>query len=162
MSSRVDPNAPRGLPDGEFSEIHLAARARDVDRVKAQLDSGMPVDLRNPTLANGDGGNTPLWFAAQGPWEGGLPVARLLLESGADVNAGCEHGWSPVHIAAVWGHGDVVQLLHGAGADMNGRDADGRTPEECARYFYEWRCQHMPEEARRDAVEYFDSLTSDH
>ena len=85
-------DAPRGTVEGEFHPIHSAARMRDVAAVVKEVESGVDVDVVCERLKNGDGGNTALWFAAQGPWSGGIDVAKVLVDAGADVNRQCEHG----------------------------------------------------------------------
>jgi ankyrin repeat protein len=45
-------------------------------------------------------------------------VARVLLARGADVNRGNSIGRTPIHIAALEGHEEVVTLLLRAGADI--------------------------------------------
>ena len=39
-----------------------------------------------------------------------------------------EHGWTAVMLADSNRHGDIVQYLHQAGADVNIKDSDGSTP----------------------------------
>lgn len=99
---------------------------RDAQTVQNELSAGVDVDLLNGRAQNGDGGNTALWFAAQGPTSG-CEVARLLIDAGADVNLRCEHGRTALHIAAAWGHLDVVQLLLEHGADPDMCDDEGLT-----------------------------------
>ena len=127
MSRANDQDAPRGTVETYFAPIHSAARMRDLAEVKRQLELGAQVDELNGRAKNGDGGNTPLWFACQGPWPGGLPLVSLLLEAGADVDRPCEHGTTALHLATSWGHVDVVQRLLTAGATSSVKDADGRT-----------------------------------
>ena len=125
--------AARGSVETRFDPIHAAARARDADRVRRLLSEGVEVDGLNGQAPNGDGGNTALWFACQGPVPGGLEVARLLVEAGADVNRPGEHGYTPLHMAAQWGHLDVVAFLAGKGAVVDAlADLDG-TPLDMAR-----------------------------
>uniref|UniRef100_A0A8C0U042 Protein phosphatase 1 regulatory subunit 27 n=1 Tax=Cyanistes caeruleus TaxID=156563 RepID=A0A8C0U042_CYACU len=45
-----------------------------------------------------------------------LPLVRLLLDSGADVNARDAELWTPLHAAATCGHLGLVQLLLQRGA----------------------------------------------
>ena len=119
-----------------FDPIHSAARMRDVQTVRHELDAGVDVDVVNGRAENGDGGNTALWFAAQGPWPNGVDVARVLIEAGADVNKQCEHGRTALHMAAAWGHADVVQLLMEHGASPKIVDDEGMTPPMVAQDGY--------------------------
>jgi len=75
-------------------------------------------------------GRTPLHLAAS---RGHLDVARLLVESGADVDARSEFGYTPLHVAAMEGYLDVARLLVESGADVDARDKKGRTPLDLAR-----------------------------
>ena len=109
---------------------------RDVEAVRRELAAGVDVDVVNGRAENGDGGNTALWFAAQGPWPNGVAVARVLLEAGADVNKQCEHGRTALHMAAAWGHADVAQLLLENGANPTIVDGEGMAPPNVARLGY--------------------------
>ena len=133
----TDPKvAPWGTVETRFDPIHSAARMRDVEAVRQELAAGVDVDVVNGRAENGDGGNTALWFAAQGPWPNGVDVARVLIEAGADVNKQCEHGRTALHMAAAWGHADVVQLLLENGANPTIVDEEGMTPPMVARDGY--------------------------
>ena len=121
-----------GRVETNFAPIHSAARLRDVAGVKHALESGVEVDLLNGKAKNGDGGNSALWFACQGP-TCGLDVAKLLVEAGANVNLACEHGRTPLHIATAWGQLKVVQFLVEAGARADCVNSLGQTPLEMAR-----------------------------
>jgi ankyrin repeat protein len=107
----------------------------------------------NGRAANGDGGNTALWFAAQGPAPGGLAVARLLIDAGADTNRQCEHGRTALHMAAAWGHLDVVQLLIENGADPTIRDDKGMTPSMIAA-----DSKRVPDENLKRVIEYLNTI----
>lgn len=109
--------APWGSVATRFDPIHSAARERDVETINRLLAEGVDVDSLNGRAPNGDGGNTALWFAAQGPWPNGLAVVRILVEAGADINKPCEHGRTALHMAAAWGHLDIVEYLLEKGAD---------------------------------------------
>ena len=149
------PDAPWGTVETRFDPIHSAARMRDTETVRRELDVGVHVDVPNGRAANGDGGNTALWFAAQGPVPGGLETAGLLIAAGAEVNRPCEHGRTALHMAAAWGHLDVVRLLVESGADPAIRDDEGMTPAEIAS-----RSQRVPEENLQPVVDYLNSLGS--
>ncbi len=149
-------NATWGIVDTRFDPIHSAARERDVREVRQQLAKGVDVDTPNGRAANGDGGNTALWFTAQGPWPNGLDVARVLIEAGADVNRPCEHGRTALHMAAAWGHLDVVSFLLDHGADPTIRDVQGMTPVRVAREGYS--SNPVTDDGRREVQDYFKSL----
>jgi uncharacterized protein len=70
------------------------------------------------------GGLTPLLFAAR---QGCLDCARILLKSGAEINAVDPNNISPVLLAAINGHYDVAAFLLDQGADPNIADETGRT-----------------------------------
>jgi ankyrin repeat protein len=145
-----------GTVETYFEPIHSAARMRDVDAVRRELDAGVDVDTLNGRAENGDGGNTALWFAAQGPWPGGVEVARALIEAGADVNNQCEHGRTALHMAAAWGHADSVRLLLENGADATIIDDEGLSPPEVARQGY--RSNQVTAEQRSEVCRLFESL----
>jgi ankyrin repeat protein len=101
-------------------EIHDAAKAGDLAKVKALLNS-------NPDLVSSkdNNGTTPLHLAAH---EGHKDMAELLLANKADVNAKDMYGDTPLHYAALWGYMDMVQLLLANKADVNANDSNGNTP----------------------------------
>jgi ankyrin repeat protein len=139
-----------------------AAKAADLPVMKALLQAGALVDLRNSL------GHTPLIVAAGAtrgralPTRGGnyteeqaIEAVKLLLAAGADVNASgfrgpttergetlrctgyvaildCYKGESAVHGVALHGWLKLGEVLKQAGADMDAVDADGKTPLDYA------------------------------
>ena len=144
--------------DGGALDLAEAAALDDVDRVRALLAGGAPIDARTAD------GFTPLQLAA---YFGAPAAASLLIEGGADVNAVADnpmrirplhaaaagrhtavalaliaagadvdapqqHGWTPLHTAAHNGDAVLVDALIGAGAGVDAINDDGRTAGELA------------------------------
>jgi hypothetical protein len=68
-------------------------------------------------------------------------VARVhsLVESGLDVNATDERGWTPLMWAARAGASEIVRLLLDAGADPTPRDEHGYDAENIVAWYGEYR-----------------------
>ena len=58
-------------------------------------------------------------------------VSRLI-EAGADINKAENDGWTPLMMAAEFGHGDIVKYLLDSGADVLMQTYTGRTALACA------------------------------
>ncbi len=59
--------------------------------------------------------------------KGDLDKVKDLLGDGADVNEKDEYEWTALHLAAAYGHGEVVGWLLRSGADPNLRNTQGRS-----------------------------------
>ena len=120
MNSIHDPGV--SVPD-PAKQIIKAAKTDDRGLVKELI--GLDKSLLN---ARDKDGSTPLHCAV---WKGHQEMVRLLLESGADVNAYNENdhwGTTPLHAAAHANQAAIAQMLIDHGADVNARDREGRTP----------------------------------
>ena len=91
-----------------MATIHHAAQNGNLNRVKAFLNQGVPVNSRN------EAGWTPLHDAA---YSGRLSVVQELLKRGAHVNPRSISGYTPLHVAALEKHPHVVHALIRAGAN---------------------------------------------
>jgi len=102
--------------------LHAAVDGGDMAAVVQALDAGASVDsvaVRNRAWPDG---TTPLMIAVR---KGRSDIAQLLLERGADV------GLSPVArdgMAIHWTSAESLDVLLRFGADLEARDASGRTP----------------------------------
>jgi ankyrin repeat protein len=99
-------------------------RSGDESLVARLLDAGL-FDLMRRSQA----GLTPLHSAATFS----LPMVKLLVSAGADVEAQNSHGRTPLMCAACDGRLDVVKWLVEAGADLNAKDKRGQTARELAK-----------------------------
>jgi ankyrin repeat protein len=54
--------------------------------------------------------------------ESSLEIARLLVNSGANVNVTDDEGWTPLHAAARCGYRDIAELLLESGASLDVRN----------------------------------------
>ena len=108
-----------------MAPIHNAALNGNLNRVKALLNQGVPVNSRN------EHGYTPLHEAAS---SGRLSVVQELLKRGAHVNPRTvNNGWTPLYLAAVWRHPHVIHALIKAGANPKYRNMYGRDPSTYSR-----------------------------
>ncbi len=100
-------------------EIHEAVGAGDRDRVAALLarDAALASQIADdPTQ------QLPLHVAAAA---GETEIAALLVEAGADINAGDIDGSTPLDVAAIRRQPGMVSWLLEQGADLNHRDRNG-------------------------------------
>ncbi len=97
-----------------------AVGADDVEKVRALVKEGADVNA-----APGDG-MSALHRAARA---GNAAMASLLIESGANLEAGTRLGaHRPLHVASASGRSGVVAVLVDAGADVNARTETGAVP----------------------------------
>lgn len=116
----MDNRLTRVLDADGWTPLHLAAHYGHTDVVETLLANNADVNARSGNAMR----NQPLHAAAAGRR---VEAARLLIESGADVNGTQAGGFVPLHSAAQNGDLALVQLLLSRGADVNARSDDGRT-----------------------------------
>lgn len=93
--------------------------------------SSWPHQDSSPNRGPGPGGNVPPHAAAA---SGDLATLGRHLEAGG-ASARCPDGFTPLHHAATHGRTEAVELLLGAGAQVNersGHGCDGTTALHCA------------------------------
>ncbi len=108
------PSAPTTGPSPSRGAVPPSGAGPSLPQV--EVDPGA-VDARGRTLLH------------QAVAQGDMPLARELLMRGADVNAAARFGETPLHLAAAANRPEMIELLLGAGASMEARDAvAGNTP----------------------------------
>ena len=127
-------------------ELRSAARAGDVNKLKALLKAGADgsdkfaliwsaqdghlavvaelIKAGSDVNARAGGGTNALELAAQ---NGHLQVVQALIEAGAELNARAIEGWTPLMKASYFGHAEIVEALLAAGADARARNDAGST-----------------------------------
>jgi ankyrin repeat protein len=152
--------------------LHVAAIAGDRAMVDLLLSARADVNARDDTYQM-----TPIAWANE---EGHREMVRHLYDRGAEVDLHqaaayglVEHvkdlvrssrrqvnvvvgGWTPLQLATIWGHPEVVELLLSRGADPLVRDPYGRTTLEIARAQVATNAQSTPivrQERRHEIVE---------
>jgi len=61
-------------------------------------------------------------------WRESIPMVKLLIQKGEDINRADDDGTTPLMVAAAKGNIDIIQELLNYGADFNTADKDGNTP----------------------------------
>jgi ankyrin repeat protein len=166
-----DPKLIQARSDGATA-LHVAAIGDDRAMVDLLLSAGADFYARDDTYQM-----APIGWANE---EGHMDMVRHLYARGAEVDlhqaAACglsdrvkdlvkgsrrqvnavTGGWTPLQLATLWGHRDVVELLLARGADPLVRDPFGRTTLEIARAQVESNAKGTPlvrEERRKQIVE---------
>ncbi|KAB2575044.1 Glycerophosphodiester phosphodiesterase GDE1 [Lasiodiplodia theobromae] len=108
--------------------LSLAVKSNFVQIVKLLVDAGVDINYQD------EQGETALHVAAR---YGHTECAKALITGTPDQKANVElaestFAWTPLFIACVDGHLDVVKLLIEAGADLEKPDLSGWTPKEHA------------------------------
>jgi ankyrin repeat protein len=124
------PAGPFRPPAGEITPLHVAARAGQLEIMKALLEAGA-----DPKLKGEDG--TTLLMQATG--SANVEIVKLAFELDPDVKAVTESKATVMH-AAVTGVGasdqreicKVIQFLADKGAPLDERNDRGRTPIDIA------------------------------
>jgi len=110
----------------ERTGLHIAARYGHLDIVKYYVEKGLDIHTKDIK------GYSPLHRASG---YGQTKVAKYLLERGSNPNwEGEPNKWTPVSLAARYGHVDILQMLHRRGGDLNRLTHKGWSPLMLAAY----------------------------
>ncbi|MBW8039308.1 MAG: ankyrin repeat domain-containing protein [Planctomycetes bacterium] len=101
-------------------DIWTAAATDNLEAIKQHASAGTDLNAKEPS-----GGSTPLMIAAL---VGQTEAAKLLIEKGANINAGNNEGSTALLIAAFFCRTETVKLLLGKDADVNAKNIRGETP----------------------------------
>ena len=115
LEAGADPNL--ALPSGE-TPLMTAARTDNLGGVKALVSHGAAVNAKEATL-----GQTALMWALS---RNHLVVARTLVDSGADVKARSDTGFTPLMFAAREGNIEAAEILIARGAAVNALSMESR------------------------------------
>jgi uncharacterized protein len=121
-----DASEATALSDDGFTALHLAIFGGQEEASRLLLERGADPNVLSTNEAVKV---PPLGTAA---FVRSVPLARLLLDSGADVNGRGEGGFTALHAARLNGDDALAELLLERGADASLTTDDGRTPAELA------------------------------
>lgn len=125
MAVRHASQPEAAVAEDSSSAIYSAVRRGDAAAIKKELDAGADPNQSDPRFRI-----TLLGWAAL---KGDVEAARILIDAGAQVDAGSGEGHRPIHHAAFLGHADVLALLAEKGADLAARSNKGETVAQSAR-----------------------------
>ena len=111
---------PQSMAAVPTIDIWTAAGQGNIEAIKQHVSAGTDLNAKEPA-----GGSTPLIIAAL---IGQTEAAKLLIEKGANINAGNNEGSTALLIAAFFCRTETVKLLLSKGADMNAKNIRGETP----------------------------------
>ena len=108
-----------GQGSAQEASLHEAIIYSDFAFVESLIKKGADVNAIEI-------GMTPLYFAME---IGSMSIARLLIDSGANVNIDENAlGWAPLHFAAASNNLPIAKLLIDACANVNAKTDSGETP----------------------------------
>jgi ankyrin repeat protein len=123
---------------GQFPDVDVRGRLQN-NPLHSGVISGnfemvrILIEYDPPAINARDGtGWTPLHWATEDHNFQDGSVLRLLLEHGADINARCQIGRTPLHVATYNGALGVVRVLLEHGADVEAKNNDGQTASQVA------------------------------
>lgn len=115
---------------GGETPLTYASFQGDVDMVRLLLARGANVNARD-VVVNKTSLLKVASVTAMGKKEAGVQIAKALLERGADIESADQFGRTPLILACLSGHTDMVHLLLWYGADIN---ANIHTGEDALTY----------------------------
>lgn len=123
---RDDSSAAAALSDDGFTALHLAIFGGQEEAARVLLEHGAdPNALSTNEAVRVSSLGTAAFVRS-------VPLARLLLDSGADVNGRGDGGFTALHTAAQNGDKELEKLLLVQGADPALATDDGRRPTDLA------------------------------
>jgi ankyrin repeat protein len=105
------------------SQLHRACFEGNIAEAQRLIDIGANLNLQGTR----NSGDTPLMLAIASNTNC-LPLARMLVAHGANVNLADNSGRTALDIAVLYGQIPVVQLLLEHGAKINAPDKEGNRP----------------------------------
>lgn len=119
-------------PDG-YPVLHLAVKMNDLGIIRQLLKANCNLEIRNKSKFNGDTEDAALHCAAF--WNR-LEAAKLLINSGANVNALNKRKSTPLHETIRMNkykkNIELIKLLIKNGAAVDLKDIEGKTPLDLA------------------------------
>lgn len=122
----ADPSAAGACSDDGFAALHLAVFAGQEEAARILIEHGADVNV----CSTGPVAQVPPLGTAA--FVRSVPLARRLLDAGADVNGQGAGGFTALHTAAQNGDGDLVRELLDRGADPSLETAARKTPADLA------------------------------
>lgn len=130
---KLNPAQLRKLAEGTIGQWSDGIGEHCFDELAEQL--GVSIDLTPPGQGVGlrieqvdkGKGETPRIFLAKAARDGDMPSLRKYLDAGTDLEARLQ-GYTPLHLAILYGRAEAALELIAHGADVNSRDLQDTDP----------------------------------
>jgi excisionase family DNA binding protein len=126
LEQGADPHVKDNVGTTALASAEARGYSRIVSLLKASSAHGEAEEISPFKIENNGAAHSPISLQ-RAVDSGDVPGINALIAAGADVNTRTEDGWTPLMLATIKGHTEIVLALLKQGADVNARNKKGWT-----------------------------------